>query len=215
MFRFVVALAVAFGITTANASAASLDPLGMYDPGSPGVNATIAGLDGIAYLGSWGGASSCPALGVRVVDVHDPASPAPLGVVAAYSGTTAEHVAVARFATAYYSGNVLLVGIQRCAAGGGGIGGLALWDVTDPMSPFELSFVSIGRTGRGVHEFVLSQREDRAYAYLAVPNSETSDGRGDLRVVDVTDPRQPVEIADWGARRDGRVAVGAGAQCAP
>jgi len=201
--------------TAASVHAASLDPLGAYDPGSPGLNATAVGLDGIAYLGSWGGASSCPALGVRVIDVRDPSVPMPIGTAAAYSGTTAEHVAVARLSTPTFSGNVLFAGIQRCAAGGAGPGGLALWDVSDPTQPQELAFVSSGRFGRGVHEFAISQRGEQWYAYLAVPNSETSDGRGDLRIVDITDPRQPVEMADWGARRDAGAAVGAGSQCAP
>ena len=47
---------------------------------------------------------------------------------------------------------------------------LALWDVTDPAHPYELGgLASVGRTGRGVHEFAVSQRGDRTYAYLAVP----------------------------------------------
>ena len=56
------------------AAAAPLDLLGSYDPGSAGFNASAVGLDGIAFLGSWGGAGACPALGVRVIDVHDPSA---------------------------------------------------------------------------------------------------------------------------------------------
>ena len=215
LLRIFIGFILSFSLSGATASAAALDPLGAYDPGTPGLNATAVGLDGIAYLGSWGGASSCPALGVRVIDVHDPGAPVPLGVVAAYRGTTAEHVAVTRFATPQFSGNVLLAGIQRCSAGGAGPGGLALWDVTDPSNPYELGFLSSGRNGRGVHEFAVSQLGGRWYAYLAVPNSETSDGRGDVRVVDISDPRQPVEVANWGARRDAGRAVGTGSTCAP
>jgi hypothetical protein len=117
--------------------------------------------------------------------------------------------------TAAFSGNVLFVGIQRCAAGGAAPSGLAIWDVTDPANPSELGFVSTARAGRGVHEFTVRQQNGRWYAYLAVPNSEVSTGRGDLRIVDVTDPRQPTEIADWGAGRDAGLAVGTGQQCRP
>jgi hypothetical protein len=195
--------------------ASSLDVLGGYDPGSPGFNASAVGLDGIAYLGSWGSAGQCPSLGVRIVDIHDPSAPTPLSVAASYAGTTAEHLAAVRYATPAFSGNVLFVGIQRCAAGGGGQSGLAIWDVTDPTNPIELGFLSVGRGGRGVHEFTVRQRGEHWYAYLAVPNSEISDGRGDLRIVDVTDPRQPDEVANWAARRDAGLAIGTGAQCAP
>src|SRR5205823_14952798 len=56
---------------------------------------------------------------------------------------------------------------------------------------------------------------DRWLAYLAVSDSEVADGTGDLRIVDVTDPRQPAALVDWGAKRDGGLPVGTGAQCAP
>jgi hypothetical protein len=152
---------------------------------------------------------------VRVIDIHDPSAPTLVSVAAAYSGTTAEHLAAVRLATPAFTGNLLLAGIQRCTAGGAGQSGLALWDVTDPANPSELAFVSTGRGSRGVHEFTVRQRGERWYAYLAVSNSEVSEGRGDLRIVDVTDPRQPVQVAEWGARRDAGLALGTGGQCAP
>jgi hypothetical protein len=197
------------------ARAESLDMLGAYDPRSPGLNATVVGLDGFAYLGSWGGASQCPGLGVRIFDIREPSVPTWFGTVGVYSGTTAEHLAAVRFATTAFAGNVLFAGIQRCVAGSGAPGGLAIWDVSDPTYPTELAFVPTGRGPRGVHEFTVRQRGDRWLAYLAVSNAEVTDGRGDLRVVDVTDPRQPFEIADWGARRDAGLPVGTGAQCVP
>jgi hypothetical protein len=91
---------------------------------------------------------------------------------------------------------------------------LAVWDVTDPANPTELAFLATGRA-RGVHEFTVRQRGDRWFAYLAVPNSEITDGSGDLRIVDVTDPRQPTQVLDWGAKRDAGLPVGNGRDCAP
>lgn len=216
MKRLLACLALvlgSYGVAPA-ASAASLDLLGNYDPGSPGYNASAVGLDGVAYLGTWGGASYCPALGVRVIDVHDPTAPFALSTAASYPGTTTEHLAAVRYESALFTGNVLFVGIQRCTAGRGEYSGLAIWDVTDPSNPSELGFLQTGRA-RGVHEFTVRQRGDRWYAYLAVPNSEQTDGRGDLRIVDVTDPRAPVEVTNWAGKRDGGLAIGAGGQCAP
>jgi len=117
--------------------------------------------------------------------------------------------------TASFTGSVLLAGIQRCVAGGAGQSGLTLWDVTDPSNPSELGFLPTSRGSRGVHEFTVRQRGDRWYAYLAVPNSEATGGPGDLQIVDVTDPRQPVEVANWGARHDAGLAIGVGSQCGP
>ncbi len=218
MFR-VLLQAVAIGLTlAAPASAALADPLdvlGTYDPGSAGYNATAVGLDSIAYLGSWGGPGECPSLGVRVIDIHDPTSPTPITSAAVYRGTTAEHLAVVHYATPQFSGTVLFAGIQRCQAGNGAPGGLAIWDVTDPTNPAELGFMPAGRGSRGVHEFTVGQRGDRWLAYLATPNSEITDGSGDLKIIDVTDPRDPSQVVDWGARRDAGLPVGNGNQCAP
>jgi hypothetical protein len=203
------------GTTTGASAYAPLDWVSSYDPGTPGVNATAVGLDGVAYLGTWGSPSYCPGSGARIIDLHDPYSPVRIGAAAAYPGTTAEHLAAVNFDTWAFRGNVLFAGIQRCNAGGGSPSGLAIWDVSEPANPRELSFFATGRQPRGVHEFTVGAIGDRWYAYLAVPNSELGDGRGDLRILEVTDPTAPVEVATWGARRDGGLPIGSGRQCAP
>src|SRR5438067_1896446 len=138
-----------------------LDVLGSADPGTPGFNATAVGLDGIAYLGSWGGREQCPSLGVRLFDIHDPTSPLALGNAAAYQGTTAEHVAAVHLDTPAFSGNVLFAGIQRCQGGSGAPAGLAIWDVTDAANPSELAVFATGGPALGVHEFAVRQQRDR------------------------------------------------------
>lgn len=215
VLALILGVAAAVMIGQATALADSLDVLGAADPGTSGFNATAVGLDGYAYLGSWGSSAECPSLGVRVFDLKDPTQPAYVTTAAAYAGTTAEHVAVQRYATGAFSGTVLFTGLQRCSAAGGAPAGLALWDVTDPSNPTELSVFPVGRGLRGVHEFALAQSGDRWYALLAVPNSEINAGAGDLRIVDVTDPRAPIAVTDWGARKDAGLPVGTGAQCSP
>jgi hypothetical protein len=191
-----------------------LDVLGQADPGTPDLNAMAVGLDGFAYLGSWGSTAQCQGLGARVFDVRDPSAPVQLSApAAAYPGTTAEHLAVVHYASSSFTGNVLFAGIQRCRDSASG--GLAIWDVSDPGNPSELSFLPTGRGPVGVHELTLRQSGDHWYAYLAVPFSETTSGQGDLRIVDVTDPGQPISVVDWGARRDASLPVGLGSACAP
>jgi hypothetical protein len=215
MVRVLLCLAWLVGnvIVVSPVAAEPLELVGSYDPGSPGLNASAVGLDGFAYLGSWGSAGQCPGLGVRVFDLRDPTSPVLISTAAAYTGTTAEHLAAVRYVTPAFNGNVLFAGIQRCQLNSGAQSGLAVWDVSDPANPTELAFLATGRATRGVHEFTVRQRANRWLAYLAVSNSEINGGPGDLRIVDVTDPAQPTEIADWGARRDAGLPIGTGAQC--
>src|SRR5438105_1763028 len=209
--------AVAALIAQATAAFADpLDVLGAYDPGSSGYNASAVGLDGFAYLGTWGGAAECPSLGVRIIDLHDPTAPKPLpAAAAAYQGTTSEHLAAVHFTSQAFTGNVLFTGIQRCVASSGAPSGLAIWDISDPQNPNELGFLPTEHGVRGVHEFTVRQQGNRWLAYLAVPNAEITDGSGDLRIADVTDPRNPVELIDWGAKKDAGLPVGNKDQCAP
>src|SRR6266700_1643929 len=106
MSRFAAALGLLLvcALAARNVIADPLDVLGAFDPGWPGFNASAVGLDRIAYLGSWGHASECPALGVRIIDVHDPTAPVLLTSAAVYHGTTAEHLAVIHFATPAFTG---------------------------------------------------------------------------------------------------------------
>ncbi|MFN8559390.1 MAG: PA domain-containing protein [Dehalococcoidia bacterium] len=185
----------------------TLTPVGHTDLGGTGFTANVRALDGYAYVGSWGTGGSCPALGVRVVDLADPTAPQVVAVTAKYPQTTAEDVAPTRMATPDFTGAVLAVGIQRC--NGLGAAGLALIDITDPVHPVELSFLSTGPGPRGVHELAVTVSGRRAIALLATPYSEPY-GQGDLRIVDISDPRRPRQIASWGAQRDAGITAGVG-----
>jgi LVIVD repeat len=209
LLPFVLAAIWALG---ASPAFAALDLVGAYDPDTS--NASVVALDGTAYLGSWGSEAHCEAPGVRVIDLRDPAAPRLESVAAQYPRTTAEHLAVLHHQTATFSGTLLLAGIQRCAAAGDE-GGLALWDVSNPADPHELAFFGVGIRPRGVHEFTVGRSSDRLLAYLAVPNSEWLGGPGDLRILDITDPRQPFEVGNWGAHRETGLPIGLGSNCEP
>ncbi|MDP9383238.1 MAG: hypothetical protein M3Q29_24470, partial [Chloroflexota bacterium] len=112
-----------------------------------------------------------------------------------------------RMETARFRGDVLATGVQSCRLTSNAPRGVDLWDVTDPRNPRHLAFWPSGtvRSGspRGVHELDIFQRGNRAYLAVTVPFSEFKDGQGDLRLVDITDPRKPRQVSDWGAIRDG------------
>jgi choice-of-anchor B domain-containing protein len=193
-----------------------LTPLGTL--ALPGYNADIWAHNGFAYIGTWGSAASyptrCPATGVRIISLADPANPALVGAVATIAGTSQEDVVVKRVATPAFTGDLLATGIQACQGSSSAPRGVDLWDVTDPRNPQHLAFWASGPAGpagaRGVHELYLFQRDDRAFVAAAVPSSEDIEGVGDFRLVDVTDPRNPVQVSDWGARLDGGIRPAAG-----
>lgn len=200
--------------TDAPVAPVSLDLVGAWDPGTPGYNAMAVGLGSTAFLGSWGSASYCPGLGVRILDISDPTQPYQISSAAEFPRTTAEHVVALHMDNEWFAGDLLLTGIQSCSTNSEQ-GGLSLWDVSNPAAPRELAFFPVEHASRGVHEFTIAEVDGRWYAYLTVPNAEYFEGTGELKIVDFTDPHQPWLVADWGARRDAALPIGYGRDCAP
>lgn len=192
----------------------SLTPIGQIIPGSQGFHGDVWAHKGFAYLGTWGSSGLCPASGVKVIDISDPAQPVWTTTVAAYPRTSQEDMVVRTVSTAAFVGDLLAVGIQSCGSGSGAAAGMALFDVTDPHNPVELGFFETG--ARGVHELDLIQQGERVLALLAVPYSESSAGRqGDFRIVDVSNPRRPVQLSHWGTTANLGIGPSDGTGCQP
>lgn len=160
-----------------------------------------------AYVGTWG--TPCSGTGVKVVDVNRPGKPQLVSYAARGRGVSTEDVVVTRIADR----DVLATGVQICKAGA--VGGVRLVDVTDPRRPRPLSFLPV--PAGGVHELDVVVRPDgQALALLAVPFVEFEDtyfgtsGGGEFRIVDITNPTAPVEIADWGVIADSSLPIVAG-----
>jgi hypothetical protein len=159
----------------------------------------------VAYLGNLRRADCTPANGVWSISLKDPARPRPLASFAKFPGSDGEDVWVGSVKTRAFKGDLAAVGIQRCSRRVQGFAGLALYDVSNPARPRELGRLASGVVS-GVHEVGVVQRPDgRVLALAAVPYSFnlTRGRRGDLRIIDVTNPRRPREVADWDVRRDG------------
>lgn len=171
------------------------------------INADVWSQGNYAYVGTW--SDPCSGIGVKIVDVSDPAHPKQVASAAAYPGTSAEDMQVLSVKTPTFTGDLLGVGIQQC--GEAGFGGLDLWDVTNPTAPKHLGFYE----NFGVHELSLTARPDGVFALLASPFSEpftfffAPQTIGDFQLVDVTDPKNPVLTDDWGALKDGGFPAGA------
>jgi hypothetical protein len=164
-----------------------------------------------AYVGSW--SSPCSGAGAKIVDVNDPSHPKVVARVGGRTGVSNEDVVVIEIGTM----DVLGIGVQLCKAQGGS-GGLALFEVTDPTDPQFLAFHPV--PAGGVHELDMVTRGDgTSLALLAVPFTEFdneyfgANSGGEFRIVDITDPAAPVEVADWGVIADSTLEnFGAGGQ---
>lgn len=152
------------------------------------------------YIGSF--RSPCSTDGVRIIDVSPPRR-AQLASVARLPSrwrTSVEDVVVEQIGNRV----VLAGGLQAC--GRNGRDGMALWDVTRPRHPERLAFL---RTPAGVHELDLAVRaDDTVLALLVTPFTEWTDTYfetnfgGEFRIVDVTHPRNPDRLSNWGIIRD-------------
>jgi hypothetical protein len=179
--------------------------VGQLAPPQDGGYADVWAHKDVAYLGNLRQVDCRPANGVWAIDLRDPARPRPLASFARFPGSDGEDVWVGSVRTRSFKGDLAAVGLQPCSRQGPGFAGLALYDVTDPARPRELGRLATG-VASGVHELGVVQRPDgRVLALAAVPYSfNLSQGRqGDLRIVDITDPRRPRQLADWDIRRDG------------
>jgi hypothetical protein len=151
-----------------------------------------------AYVGSW--SAPCNGRGVHIVNVNNPENPRRVTRARTKDDAVSYEDPVV---ISVGDRDVLGVGVQQC--GGGGRGGLALFDVTNPARPKKLSFL---RTASfGVHEMDMVVRADgRALAALAVPFGEVSGGK-DMIIVDVSKPRNPTRVARWGVIGDSSLPI--------
>jgi hypothetical protein len=221
----------------------NMEVVGHTDLGGRGFNADVWFHEGYAYVGHWGfidwasGSKTrfCPSPprnGVAVVDATDPAAPEMVSRLVNPTGTSAEDVTVFTARYGPLAGHdIAAVGIQVC--GGSRLDdsfprGLMLFDVTDPANPIELGLLSTGCCTRGLHELEFNHRNDlqRTFVYASVPASEYEEasspsgfrdrqGRGDFRLIDVTDPNNPVAVSDWGVIHDAGGPLNPGQGCDP
>ena len=202
------------GRGTPSGDPVSIKVLGHHDPGGPSGDVFMR--KGFAYMGSWGlfdeSGAFCPALGVRVYDLSDPRNPDLVSTFADGSdprlaGSWTEKVQVRKVRSPSFQGELAAVSFQDCAPGG--FTGIGLYDVTDPTDPQLLSLREDGTFG--VHELWLQSRGPKAYVYEAAIFTEVdafesgedpADVNPEFRIIDVSDPRNPVQVGDWSAWRD-------------
>ena len=161
-----------------------------------------------AYLGQWAAGLPSPQCrgGAHVVDISNPSDPEKVGFLRSHQDTYAtEGVHALHLDTADFTGDLLVVSNESC--GPRGIGGLTLWDVTDPLDPVKLSEdggdytdgpftepTNVDPVAHDSHSAMAWQAGGKAYV-IAIDNEEDPN---DLDFFDITDPRNPVLIAETG-----------------
>jgi hypothetical protein len=170
----------------------------------PGRISDVGVFGDYAYLGAFR-EPNCEEAGVYVVDISNPSSPQEAGFIPASPGAyVGEGVQVINLDTEAFSGQVLLHNNENCVPEGGplvGLGGTSLWDVSDPTNPQPLA-EHVGDNDPAAdsqphqsHSVFGWQQGNRAYM-AQVDNAEL--GETDIDIFDITDPRNPVFVAETG-----------------
>jgi hypothetical protein len=181
-----------------NYGATLISKLGLSNVEAGGI-ADVSVFHDYAYLAAWGG-ETCKHNGVHVVDISDVGAPAEVAFIPSKEGSyPGEGVQALSIDTASFTGDILVTNNEICK-GMAGFGGMNIYDVTDPTDPQHLA-VGFGdyddgknrkKTANEIHSVFAWQAGDRAYAVM-VDNEELAD----VDIVDITDPRKPVLIAEY------------------
>jgi len=166
-----------------------LDGDGISDPGARSVTDVWA-FGNFAYVGTYD-KPVCSSFGVRIVDILDPSNPLYVASIPSPPNTRANAIKVSHITTPYHKGDILIHSNEPCTtAYNKGKGGVEIYDVTNPRSPVHLSsFYS-----SPIHNLFMYQQDTKAYVLLADVSSSY------LRIVNITEPRNPVEVLAVGAR---------------
>ena len=165
----------------------------------------------------------CPAVTVKLVDLSDATKPTVVGTIPVEAGVAALEVDAIAVNTPSFRGDLLGVALARCGtAGNFAERGVAYYDITNPRDPkflgrymADFEFVqpsdpvcggtnasgqrSGNRCAQSEHSVDLVQRADGKVISLSTQPFAAGSNfpAGDLRVVDVTDPRNPVQLGSW------------------
>ncbi|MEN8234672.1 MAG: peptidoglycan DD-metalloendopeptidase family protein [Actinomycetota bacterium] len=185
--------------------ATSIEVVGHFDPGE-GFNGVVWAHNGVAYMGSHGDDEVCPASGVRRYDVTDPTTPVELvPLPVERPGTRTSAIWVGDVETPSFTGTLAIVAYTACDGDSVGDGGFVLYDVTDSSEPAVLGIYDTGSGTVGISDLDVWHGDGVVRVIAAVPNSRMDHEQrlGDVRIIDVSDPVWPADIADWDFRRDG------------
>lgn len=170
--------------------------------GNTGRVADVFAFGDYAYLTAFR-EPTCEQAGVHVMDISDLADP--VEVTGAFIPTSegsyaGEGVQVIRINNGRFTGDVLIHQNETCPGAtppAGSVGGINLWDVSDPTDPQPLAMhagdYDGGDSANTTHSMYawFNAFDKRTYVALA-DNEELTD----VDIMDITDPRNPVMVND-------------------
>jgi hypothetical protein len=125
-----------------------------------------------------------PPWATTLLDVGDPTRPRILSRIEVRPGT---HSHKARIC-----GSTLAINVESYGGGGDGMGGLALFDISDPLRPKETAYFRTGASG--VHRFQMDCTRKLLYA-----GGGAEGFQNDITlIIDISDPVRPREVSRWG-----------------
>jgi hypothetical protein len=163
--------------------------------------ADVAGFGNYAYT-AWRNTEPCQPGRVNIIDLSNPAAPREVGIIPSHVGSfPGEGLHVIHVDTPSFTGDILAQNNETCSASG--LGGVSLWDVTNPLSPQPLA-QNFGDTKsdtgatvavREYHSVFAWQQGGRAFV---VASDDLEQGTNDVDIFEITDPRNPVMVAEVG-----------------
>jgi hypothetical protein len=191
-------------------SSSNVDLVGkVHVSGAVGVDqeshiADVATFGNFAYLAARRlNTNPCGQGGVYVIDASDPTNPTEVGFInfppQSYPG---EGMDVIKLNTPSFKGDVLLTNNENCTnTNPARVGGMSLYDVTNPLAPVPLA-IGVGDTNGGtlaranqIHSVLGWQAGRRAFA-VQIDNAEQV--TNDVDIFEITNPANPVMIAELG-----------------
>ncbi|RXI96145.1 hypothetical protein DS745_20595 [Anaerobacillus alkaliphilus] len=160
---------------------------------------------GYAYIGTHtaNGANG----GVRVFDLKDPSNPVEVSVFAnEIPNTWQEKVIVKSVNTPHFKGDLAVVSLQQTSRNNtnrpNSIGGVLLYDVSNPAEPKRLGFYKLDRRISGTYELYLTTQGNRAILLASNPYADyyTHGVEKDFQIIDVTDPTNPEKLWQFDPR---------------
>lgn len=196
---------------------AKLDVSGATGTDRPEHIADVAVFGKYAYLAARRlNTDPCGTGGFYTVDVSDPKHPQEISFTAFPAGSyPGEGMQVISLDTASFKGDVLVTNNEICSAAPEAVGGMSIFNVTDPTNIVPLA-IGKGDFNDGTqtvanqeHSVFAWQASNRAFAMMSDDEEQSI---GDVDIMEITDPANPILIAETSISDWPNAEVGANGQ---